>query len=101
MLLPRQVPKKEPLKGSELAPRPFRSDNHVPLGFYISPKYVYKVSPGCIVWLPAKERILPDAIVDRRLHENAFNHPAVILSIPSLLDHNSIVELAIVSSSTA
>ena len=70
-----------------------------PLEYYISLGNATKVSPGCIVWLPAKDRILPDAVVDRRLHPGAFNHPAIILSVPTPLTHNSMVEIAVVRTS--
>ena len=68
----------------------------MPPGYYISPEKVCEVSPGCVVWLPAKENILPDTTVDKRLHAMSFNHPAVICSVPCPLTHDSVVEIAIV-----
>jgi hypothetical protein len=70
-----------------------------PLEYYISQENLCHVAPGCIVWLPAKEDILPGAMIDGRLNAKAFNHPAIIISVPSPLTHNSMVELAIVSPS--
>lgn len=64
---------------------------------YIPQGIIHKVSPGCIVWLPGKEDILPDVFVDKKLNHSTFNHPAVILSIPSPLQHDSTVEIAVVS----
>jgi hypothetical protein len=98
MPLPGRVPKRKSEKVSQQPPGPFckittRLDNIGPpqpakdrfTEYYISPGKVCKVSPGCIVWLPAKDRILSGAIVDRRVHAEAFNHPAVILSVPTPL----------------
>lgn len=68
-----------------------------PSACYISPENIRYVSPGCIVWLPAREYILPHASFDRRLHRGAFNHPAIILSVPRPLAPSSIVDIAIVS----
>jgi hypothetical protein len=106
MVLLRQVPKKKTHSPPFCTPR---VDNlslsqpakdrltKGPAEYYISAGNVRNLLPGCIVWLPARDRILPDVIVDRRLHPNAFNHPAVILSVPTPLSHNSIVEFAVVS----
>jgi hypothetical protein len=90
--------KNEIAKPSSLPPAGKDRPTKTPTEYYISPGIFPQVSPGCIVWLPAKEHILPNAFIDRQLHANAFDHPAVILSVPIPLKHDSIVEFAIVSS---
>jgi hypothetical protein len=86
-------------KPSSLSPAAKDKPTKKPREYYISPGNTCQVLPGCIVWLPAKEHILSDAFVDGQLHANAFNHPAIILSVPSPLKHDSVVEFAIVSPS--
>ena len=68
-----------------------------PLQSYILERHVRQITPGCVVWLPAQNHILPGAEVDPRLKEGAFDHPAIIVSAPSPLMYHSIVEFAIVS----
>lgn len=49
------------------------------------------------MWLPSKEDIVHNAYVDPKLHVNAFDHPAVIVSMPNPANGFSVVEIAIVS----
>lgn len=55
------------------------------------------MTPGTVVWLPSKEDIVDNAFVDPKLHVNAFDHPAVIVSMPNPASEVSVVEIAIVS----
>lgn len=67
-----------------------------PPEYYIQPIHVRDITPGTVVWLPSKEDIVHNAYVDPKLHVNAFDHPAVIISTPTPLTIFSVVEIAIV-----
>ncbi|PQE11520.1 hypothetical protein CJF31_00011085 [Rutstroemia sp. NJR-2017a BVV2] len=109
---PRARRKKAPQKPSpspSLSPPPRRTSfSHQPSyislslpsqppEYYIQPHHLRFITPGTVLWLPSKIDMLPNAYVDPGLHVNAFDHPAVILSVPSPLGMESVVEVAIVS----
>ncbi|TEY87463.1 hypothetical protein BOTCAL_0002g00720 [Botryotinia calthae] len=69
-----------------------------PPEYYIHACHVKHITPGTVVWLPSKEDIVPNAFVDPQLHVNAFDHPAVIVSMPNPASGVSVVEIAIMTS---
>ncbi|KAI9645434.1 hypothetical protein NHQ30_006173 [Ciborinia camelliae] len=69
-----------------------------PPEYYIQPMHIRDITPGTVVWLPAKKDIVHNAYVDPKLHVNAFDHPAVIVSMPNPLNIYSVVEIAIMTS---
>ncbi|KAF7943048.1 hypothetical protein EAE96_010993 [Botrytis aclada] len=68
-----------------------------PPEYYIQPQHILSITPGTIVWLPAKQHIVQNAYVDPKLHINAFDHPAVIVSMPNPANAFSVVEIAIMT----
>ncbi|TGO82683.1 hypothetical protein BPOR_0778g00020 [Botrytis porri] len=69
-----------------------------PPEYYIQSQHIKEITPGTIVWLPSKEDIVHNAYVDPKLHVNAFDHPAVIVSMPNPANGFSVVEIAIMTS---
>ncbi|KAF7884776.1 hypothetical protein EAF00_010594 [Botryotinia globosa] len=69
-----------------------------PPEYYIQSHHIQDITPGTIVWLPSKEDIVHNAYVDPKLHVNAFDHPAVIVSMPNPANGFSVVEIAIMTS---
>ncbi|KAJ8071732.1 hypothetical protein OCU04_002048 [Sclerotinia nivalis] len=69
-----------------------------PPEYYIQPIHIRDITPGTVVWLPSKVDIVHNAFVDPKLHVNAFDHPAVIISMPNPLNIFSVVEIAIMTS---
>ncbi|QSZ34047.1 hypothetical protein DSL72_005627 [Monilinia vaccinii-corymbosi] len=67
-----------------------------PPDYCIQAMHVRDITPGTIVWLPAKADLVANAHVDPKLHANAFDHPAVIVSVPHALDISPVVEIALV-----
>jgi hypothetical protein len=80
-----------------LTPAKTRDTKPSSLQGYIMEGHLRQITAGCIVWLPAKAHILPGAEVDQHLNEGAFDHPAILVSVPCPLKYNSTVEFAIVS----
>ncbi|PQE29309.1 hypothetical protein CJF30_00004341 [Rutstroemia sp. NJR-2017a BBW] len=69
-----------------------------PPDYYIQAHHLRYIVPGTVVWLPSKIDMLPNAYVDPGLHVNAFDHPAVVLSVPpGRLGLESRVEIAIMT----
>ncbi|PQE31883.1 hypothetical protein CJF32_00008797 [Rutstroemia sp. NJR-2017a WRK4] len=69
-----------------------------PPDYYIQAHHLRFIVPGTVVWLPLKIDMLPNAYVDPGLHVNAFDHPAVVLSVPpGRLGLESRVEIAIMT----
>lgn len=52
-----------------------------PTPTFVNKDTVALASAGCIIWPPATEDILQDSYLDPNIHFNAFDHPAVIVSI--------------------
>ncbi|KAF7927972.1 hypothetical protein BELL_0715g00050 [Botrytis elliptica] len=69
-----------------------------PPEYYIQSHHINDITPGTVVWLPSKEDIVHHAYVDPKLHVNAFDHPAVIVSMPNPANGFSVVEIAIMTS---
>ncbi|RAL61641.1 hypothetical protein DID88_002710 [Monilinia fructigena] len=69
-----------------------------PPEYYIQPIHIRDITPGTVVWLPSKVDIVQNAYVDSNLHVNAFDHPAVIVSMPNPMNIYSVVEIAIMTS---
>ncbi|TGO43877.1 hypothetical protein BCON_0769g00010 [Botryotinia convoluta] len=69
-----------------------------PPEYYLQSHHIKDITPGTIVWLPSKEDIVHNAYVDPKLHVNAFDHPAVIVSMPNPANGFSVVEIAIMTS---
>jgi hypothetical protein len=67
-----------------------------PMPNFVNQELLHRVTPGSIIWLPAKDHLLNGSKVDARLHVNAFDHPAVILCVPQPLKLSSLVEIAVV-----
>ncbi|KAM0180164.1 hypothetical protein ACHAPC_007763 [Botrytis cinerea] len=78
-------------------PRHMAQSSTQPSQYYIQACHVKHMTPGTVVWLPSKEDIVDNAFVDPKLHVNAFDHPAVIVSMPNPASEVSVVEIAIVS----
>lgn len=63
---------------------------------HIQRNLVKHATEGCIVWLPAKEDIVEGCHIDPQLNVGAFDHPAIIISLPTPVKLNSNVKIAIV-----
>ncbi|CAD6454202.1 953fb5eb-bb50-4919-b2f0-6abf6cf3a96f [Sclerotinia trifoliorum] len=68
-----------------------------PPEYYIQPIHIQDITPGTVVWLPSKVDIVHNAFVDPKLHTNAFDHPAIIISMPNPANIFSVVEIAIMT----
>ncbi|APA05428.1 predicted protein [Sclerotinia sclerotiorum 1980 UF-70] len=68
-----------------------------PPEYYIQPIHIQDITPGTVVWLPSKIDIVHNAFVDPKLHVNAFDHPAIVISMPNSANVFSVVEIAIMT----
>lgn len=60
-------------------------------------QYITSLQPGAILWLPRRERMPDGVYIDPDIQDGAFNHPCVVLSIPSKVNIESVIEIAYVS----
>lgn len=56
-----------------------------------------QIAGGTILFLPPREIIPDDTILDEELQAGAFNHPIVVIACPKKINHDSVVEIAIVN----
>lgn len=59
-------------------------------------QHVKDLQPGAILWLPNREGMPEGVYVDPDIQDGAFNHPCVVLSVPSQVNIKSIIEIAYV-----